>query len=34
MWRHADGTIRIDHMDSRSGDYYGPDKDELEDDDE
>lgn len=23
MWRHADGSVRVDHMDSRPGDYYG-----------
>lgn len=23
-WRHADGSIRTDHMDCRPGDYYGP----------
>lgn len=22
-WRHADGSIRVDHMDAREGDYYG-----------
>ena len=23
-WRHEDGSVRIDHMDSRPGDYHGP----------
>lgn len=22
-WRHADGSIRVDHMDARDGDYFG-----------
>lgn len=22
-WRHADGSVRVDHMDSRPGDYFG-----------
>lgn len=24
QWRHKDGAVRVDHMDTRSGDYYGP----------
>lgn len=23
-WRHADGSVRVDHMDAQAGDYYGP----------
>jgi hypothetical protein len=22
-WRHSDGTVRVDHLDAREGDYYG-----------
>jgi hypothetical protein len=22
-WRHKDGTVRVDHMDAREGDYFG-----------
>ena len=23
IWRHKDGSVRVDHMDAREGDYYG-----------
>lgn len=23
MWRHSDGSVRVDHMDARPGDFYG-----------
>lgn len=23
MWRHADGSVRVDHMDAQPGDYFG-----------
>lgn len=23
-WRHADGSVRVDHMDARASDYCGP----------
>ena len=23
QWRHADGSVRTDHMDTREGDYFG-----------
>jgi hypothetical protein len=28
-WRHADGSVRVDHMDARVGDYYGNEEWEL-----